>query len=205
MNEATDRETGRGIVGWGGVVERERGGHRRSNFSPKTQCFKESKFTGVMHRNLRRCLEAGGVKPACSYLVNRGRLHNCGGRVSLAHSAMRGFVNLDVVSVPSTPQSEVLNPRFSEYPPRWPVFHRAEAAFMGLTRKLTCRLHTARLLFILSGLSTIDQATRTLCCTVWQGTIMSSQCVEDNDCEKVRRIIRLVSLPSVKHLNANVV
>lgn len=77
------------------------------------------------------------------------------GGVSLSLSAKRRFVNLDVVSVPSTPQCEVLNPRFSEYPPWWPVFHRAEAAFIGLTRELACRLHAARLPSILSGLSTV--------------------------------------------------
>ena len=40
-----------------------------------------------------------------------------------------------------------------------PFFHTAEAAFMGLTRELTCRLGTARLPSILSGLSTVDQGT----------------------------------------------
>ena len=54
----------------------------------------------------------------------------------LSLSAASGFVNLDVVSVASTPQSEVLNPRFSEYPPRWPAFHTAETAFIRLTREL---------------------------------------------------------------------
>lgn len=66
-----------------------------------------------------------------SYLVSGGRFHNCGDGVSLCLSAKRGFVNLDVVWVPSTPQSEVLNPRFSEYPPRWPVFSHGWSCLYG--------------------------------------------------------------------------
>lgn len=68
-----------------------------------------------MHRNLR----PHSVRPVVfiySYLVSGGGFHICGGRVSLSLAPKGGCVNLDVVSVPSTPQSEVLNPRFSEYP-----------------------------------------------------------------------------------------
>lgn len=54
---------------------------------------------------------------------------------------------------------------------------------MGLIREFACRLHTARLPSILSGLSTIDQGTLVLYYSVWQRPIMSSQCLKD--CEKV--------------------
>lgn len=108
------------------------------------------------------------------YLVSRGGSSNCGSGVSSTLSAKTGTENLAIDSVPSTPQSEVLKLRFSEYPPRWPVFHRGEVAFMGLTQGL----RTARLASILSRFSTIDWGTLALYCSAWQGTIESNKRVK---------------------------
>lgn len=68
--------------------------------------------------------------------------------------AEMGFSDLGSYSVAFAPPSEVLNQGFGEYPPGWPLFHRAEASFMELIKDLTCRQHTTTLSSVPSGLST---------------------------------------------------
>lgn len=113
MNEVADRETGSG-AGMG-VWRRER--DKKMLFLSLSLCLEAT--TQINAQQLERILCQAVSGRLNMQLLGRPiwRSHNCGGGVSLSLSAKSGIIDLDVVSVPSSPQREVLNPRVCEYPP----------------------------------------------------------------------------------------
>lgn len=112
MNEAVDGETARGAAGGVRLLRRRRGGREnrgapRCHFLLSRQAILASSLQ-CTQRNLKGHCTVGFIPGQRERSWGGG----VGGCLLLCVCRERRSVNLDVASVASTPQSEVLNPRF---------------------------------------------------------------------------------------------
>lgn len=115
-----------------------------------------------MHPNVR----GYWVRPLASHVWSEGNSTTAEAWAPSLLAEM-GSSDLGAFSVAFTSQGEVLNPSISEYPSWWPVFHRAEASFMGLIKGLTYRQHKTTLSYLGSA----------------RWPTMNCKCIKDTICQ----------------------